>query len=120
MKRSFSATLALFVCLHVTEASSQEVTPELDFQVYAEDMMRCGNENVWDICKQCVNDAWNGAQVPWAEFCEFLTKTGVSAERRAACYEEQSQSRRHKLSWCLTIELDQGMMRRAKPDLSHR
>lgn len=104
MNRILSATLGLCVGLHLDTASSQEVKPGLDLQGYAEDMMRCGNEAVWDICKQCVNDAWNDAQVPWDEFCKYLPVAGVSAEAHAACSGLQSQSRRHKLNWCLTIE----------------
>lgn len=106
MNRGLSATFGLFLCLTVTEASAQEAKPGLDLKSYAEDMMRCGHEDVWDICKQCVNDAWNGAQVPWELFCEYLTETGFSAEVRAACDEEQSQSRPTKLSWCMTIQPD--------------
>jgi hypothetical protein len=104
MKRYLTVTVGLLLSMRVSEASAQEATPALDLQGYAQDIIRCGNEDVWDICKRCVNDAWNVAQVPWTDFCEFLAKRGFSADAQSACTAEQSQTRAHKCKWCLTIE----------------
>lgn len=53
-----TAMFGMCFFLHASAAQSQEAGAKLDVKGYAEDVLACGNEEHWDVCKQCVTQVW--------------------------------------------------------------
>ena len=57
-----TAILGMCSFLTVPAAQSQETSPQLDVKGYSEDILSCGNEEHWDMCKQCVTQVWTNSK----------------------------------------------------------
>jgi hypothetical protein len=93
-------TVIWAVCFFLDVAAAQAQERRLDIEGFAHDILACGNESRWDICKLCVTRAWNNDRAPWSYFCDFLEESGFPVAMQHSCSSQRDKLSRQQAKWC--------------------